>query len=170
MKTRLLLLTAIITIGFMMSFSDHKGLTVTSTAFTDNGMIPSKYSCEGQDINPPLHITGIPSKAKSLALIAHDPDAPMKGGFTHWVMWNIDVDGNIPENFKGAEQGWNGMKQNGYKGMCPPTGTHHYNFKVYALDIKLKITNNTDKAGLEKAIQGHIVAEGEITGLYKKTK
>ncbi len=92
----------------------------------------------------------------------------MAGGFTHWVVWNIAIDGNIPEDFKGAEQGWNGAKKAGYIGMCPPTGTHHYHFKVYALDTQLTLDKSTDKAGLEKAMTGHILAEGEIVGLYKK--
>jgi Raf kinase inhibitor-like YbhB/YbcL family protein len=145
-------------------------LTVTSTSFTDDGSIPAKYSCEGEEISPPLHVTGIPAGAKSLALIVHDPDAPLKGGFTHWVVWNIDVNGTIPENFKGAEQGLNGAKKEGYKGMCPPSGTHHYHFMMYALNARLSISKNTDKAGLESAMRGHILAEGDLVGLYKKMK
>jgi len=167
MKTRLLLLTAIILVA-LVSFTTSSTLKVTSDSFKNNGMIPSKYSCEGGEMSPPLHITNIPSTAKSLALIVHDPDAPMKGGFTHWVMWNLSTDGMIAENFKDGEQGLNGMKQTGYKGMCPPTGIHHYYFKAYALDTKLEITKNTDKAALEKAMSGHILAEGELVGLYKK--
>ena len=94
----------------------------------------------------------------------------MPGGFTHWVMWNIPTDGKIPEDYKGAEQGLNGIKKSGYKGMCPPTGTHHYHFLVYALDTKLTMDKNTDKAGLEKAMEGHILATGDLVGLYKKAK
>jgi Raf kinase inhibitor-like YbhB/YbcL family protein len=154
----------------LSSFSPKGGLTITSKDFTNNGMIPSKYTCEGADINPSLHIADVPAAAKSLALILHDPDAPVKGGFTHWVMWNIPINGEIPENFKGAEQGLNGTGKNGYKGMCPPSGTHHYHFKVYALDTKLNISANTDKTGLEKAMQGHILSEADLIGLYKKTK
>lgn len=157
-------------VTIMTSFTDQKKLTVTSIAFADNGTIPAKYSCEGEEISPPLHITGIPGGTKSLALILHDPDAAVEGGFTHWVVWNIDINGNIPENFKGAEQGLNGAKKQGYKGMCPPSGTHHYHFKVYALDSRLNIDKNTDKAGLEKAMAGHILGEGELIGLYTKTK
>ena len=155
---------------FMASFTAQTKLTVTSTSFTANGMIPAKYSCEGEEASPPLSITGIPAGAKTVALILHDPDAPMAGGFTHWVVWNIDINGNIPENFKGAEQGFNGAKKSGYKGMCPPSDTHHYHFKAYALDTRLDIDKNTDKAGLEKAMTGHILAEGDLVGLYKKTK
>jgi len=152
------------------SFKANNGLFVTSTSFAENGMIPSKYTCEGKNINPPLHIANIPAGAKSLALVLHDPDAPMKGGFTHWVMWNIDVKGDIPENYNGAVQGLNSAKKIGYIGMCPPSGTHHYNFHVYALDTKLALDKSTDKAALEKALEGHILADGELTGLYKKEK
>jgi Raf kinase inhibitor-like YbhB/YbcL family protein len=154
----------------MTSFINRAKLTVTSTSFADNGTIPAKYSCEGEEASPPLNITGIPAGTKSLALILHDPDAPVKGGFTHWVVWNIDINGNIPENFRGAEQGLNGAKKPGYIGMCPPSDTHHYLFKVYALDSRLTIDKNTDKQGLEKAMLSHILGEGELVGLYKKTK
>lgn len=167
MRAPTLFLTAII---LLVMTSATTKLTVTSKAFSDNGMIPSKYSCEGDQSSPQLHIGNIPAGAKSLALIVHDPDAPRQGGFTHWVVWNIATDGEIPENFKGAEQGANGTGKNGYMGMCPPSGTHHYHFYVYALDTKLNIDKNTDKAGLEKAMKGHIIGEGELTGLYKKAK
>ena len=152
----------------MTSFTP--ALKIGSSAFSYNGMIPAKYSCEGEQASPPLDVTGIPSGTKSLALILHDPDAPRAGGFTHWVLWNVDVKGVIPENFKGAMQGHNGMGKQGYVGMCPPSGTHHYHFKVYALDTKLDISESTDKDGLEKAMKGHILAEGDLVGLYKKTK
>ena len=133
----------------MASFTGQTKLTVTSTSFTDNGNIPSKYTCEGTQTSPALNVTGVPSGAKSLALILHDPDAG-KDGFTHWVVWNIAVDGNIPEDFKGAEQGFNGAKKSGYTGMCPPTGTHHYHFKVYALDTQLTLDKPLIKPGLKK--------------------
>jgi Raf kinase inhibitor-like YbhB/YbcL family protein len=144
-------------------------LTVTSTAFSNNASIPMKYSCEGTESSPPLQINNIPAGAKSLALILHDPDAG-PDGFTHWVMWNVSTDGNIPEEYRGADQGKNGSGKSGYKGMCPPTGTHHYHFKVYALDTMLDIDENTNKAGLEKSMEGHILAQGELVGLYKKTR
>ncbi len=154
----------------MVSFASKKKLTVTSSAFTHNGTIPSKYSCEGEEVSPPLTITGIPSGTMSLALIVHDPDAPMPGGFTHWVAWNLSVDGMIPENFQPSDQGLNGSKKTGYKGMCPPTGTHHYHFKVYALDSRLVLGSGTDKAALEQAMNGHILGEGDLVGLYAKKK
>ena len=169
MRTLLTLITVFIVLG-ILSFTAKTGLMVSSSAFSNNGMIPVKYSCEGGESSPPLHIAEMPGGTKSLAIIVHDPDAPMAGGFTHWVMWNISTNGNIPENYKGGEQGYNGAKQNGYKGMCPPTGTHHYHFMVYALDTKLTIDKNTDKAGLEKAMRGHILSQGDLVGLYKKQK
>ncbi len=155
----------------LAAFAHYPNLKITSTAFVNNGTIPAKYSCEGQEVSPPLSISGIPAGTKSIAIIVHDPDAPKEGGFTHWVVWNIDPgNDNIPENFKGAEQGLNGAGQAGYKGMCPPSGTHHYHFMVYALDARLSMDIKTDKAGLEKSMQGHILAQGDLVGLYKKNK
>ena len=152
-------------------FFNSPELKISSTSFENNSSIPAKYSCEGKEVSPPLLINNIPSGVNSLAIILHDPDAPMQGGFTHWVVWNIEPgDNKIPENFKGAQQGMNGAKKLGYIGMCPPSGTHHYHFRVYALDTKLDLDKNTDKAGLEKSMQGHVLAEGDLVGLYKKVK
>jgi len=150
------------------SFQKKETLTVISSGFTEGAVIPIRYTCEGANVNPPLNITGAPDNTKSLALIMHDPDAPIKGGFTHWVMWNIPVMTDIPEGYKEAVQGYNGAKKSGYTGPCPPTGTHHYYFRVYALDVTLSLPANTDKAGLEKAMKGHILAKGSIMGLFKK--
>ncbi|MBS1525492.1 MAG: YbhB/YbcL family Raf kinase inhibitor-like protein [Bacteroidetes bacterium] len=154
----------------LTSLTDKAQLTITSSSFSNNGKIPKKYTCQGEQVSPPLHISGIPSGAKSLALILHDPDAGHQGGFTHWVMWNLPTDGNIPEGFKGAVQGHNGAEKAGYIGMCPPSGVHHYHFMVYALDKQLSIAETTDKAGLEKAMAGHILAQGDLIGLYEKMK
>jgi Raf kinase inhibitor-like YbhB/YbcL family protein len=146
-------------------------LVVTSPEFKNDGLIPSKYSCEGENTNPPLQIKYILPQTKSLAIILHDPDAPMKGGFTHWVLWNIDPKTiNIPEHFAGGTKGWNSTKKDGYVGMCPPSGTHHYHFMVYALDAELNLPDETGKAELEKAINGHILGKGELVGLYKRKK
>lgn len=167
----LVLVIAISVSGLMFSaFTPKNDLVVTSKSFGHNSMMPMKFSCEGENISPELSVHNIPSKTKSLAMIMHDPDAPMKGGFTHWVVWNLDVQPSIPENFQGAQQGVNSAHKNGYIGMCPPSGTHHYHFMVYALDRKLDISTSTDKAGLEKAIKGHVLAKGLLTGLYKKVK
>lgn len=164
-------LTIAATVVAITSFSKNPVLKITSTSFVMNGSIPVRYSCEGEEVNPSLLIANIPSGTKSLAIILHDPDAAMTGGFTHWVVWNIEPgDNKIPENFKGAEQGLNGAGQQGYKGMCPPSGTHHYHFMVYALDTKLDLDKKTNKTALEKSMQGHILAEGDLVGLYKKIK
>ena len=152
---------------FFVASMSSKTLTVTSPAFKENEMIPAKYTCIGEDINPEISITGIPEEAKSLALIMDDPDAP-SGDFVHWVMWNIPTDGKIAENSAPGEQGLNGMDENKYKGPCPPSGTHHYHFKVYALDTKLELSNETDKQGLLKAMEGHVLSSGELVGLFKK--
>jgi Raf kinase inhibitor-like YbhB/YbcL family protein len=151
-----------------IAFKDPASLTVESTAFTPNGLIPSKYSCEGFNISPPLLIKDVPSGAKTLAIIVHDPDANEAGGVTHWVVWNLPVDGNIPENFKDGQQGRNSDHKVGYKGMCPPSGTHHYNFYAYALDTDLSLDSNADGSRLQQAMQGHILAQGVLTGTYTK--
>jgi Raf kinase inhibitor-like YbhB/YbcL family protein len=145
-------------------------LSITSTAFNANSSIPSKYTCEGYNINPPLSIGNIPAAAKSLVLIVDDPDAP-KGTFDHWVTWNISPGTkSIREDSAPGVQGTNGTGKTGYLGPCPPTGTHHYHFKVYALDTMLDAKPGSDKKTIETAIQGHILAQGELIGLYKKVK
>ena len=167
---RLIIFSAI-GVLILSAYCNAPSLKITSDAFSANGNIPKKYTCEGEQVSPPLSISGIPSATKSLALIVHDPDAPLKGGFTHWVVWNIDPSMHkISEGFKGATQGLNGAKEAGYIGMCPPSGIHHYHFIIYALDTKLELRNQSGKAELEKSMNGHILAQGEMVGLYKKSK
>jgi Raf kinase inhibitor-like YbhB/YbcL family protein len=144
-------------------------LTVQSSAFKNDGKIPTQYSCEGKGINPPLTITGIPTATVSLALIVDDPDAP-NGTFDHWVMWNIPPTGKIDENSAPGVQGKNGRSENKYTGPCPPSGIHHYYFKVYALDTKLSLPMSTDKKALMEAMIGHTLAKGELVGTYEKKK
>ena len=150
-------------------FKDIKyaALAVTSAAFKANDFIPSLYTCDGKNINPPLRIDHIPDEAKSLALIVDDPDAP-GGLWVHWVVWNIPVTHEIPENKIPGIEGLNDFKRHHYGGPCPPSGTHHYFFKIYALDTVLDIPEKTNKTDLEKAMQPHIVGFGEIIGLYKR--
>jgi len=144
-----------------------KTLTVKSPAFANNDLIPVKYTCEGSNINPEINIRDIPQDAKSLALILDDPDAA-KGTFDHWVMWNIPVKEKIEENSAPGAQGKNGKNENKYAGPCPPSGTHHYHFRIYALDTKLDLPLITDKKALLKAMEGHILSSGELIGIYKK--
>lgn len=145
-------------------------MKLTSTAFQDNGPIPKEHTCDGKDTNPPLAFGNVPSEAKSLAMIADDPDAPV-GTWVHWVIWNIDPGvKSIGENSvpAGATQGLNDFKKNKYGGPCPPSGTHRYFFKLYALDTILNISPKSTKADLEKAMAGHIVGQGQLVGLYKR--
>lgn len=144
-------------------------LTVKSFTFRNNGFIPSKYTCDGTNINPDLMIEDIPENTKSLAIIVDDPDAP-NGTFSHWVMWDIPVKNNIiKENSKPGIQGRNGMRENKYFGPCPPSGLHHYHFRVYALDTKLSsLSINTDRKGLLSAMEGHIISSGDLVGLYQR--
>lgn len=150
-----------------------KGMKVTSPAFAANSAIPLKYSCEGQNINPEIDISGVPAAAKSLAFVLHDPDAPVQGGFTHWVMFNIDPktvkigEHSVP---KGAVQGSNGAGQQAYTGPCPPSGMHHYHFIVYALNSTLTLDKSATKGTLEQAMIGHVLDDAELIGTYQKQK
>jgi len=145
-----------------------KELIVKSSAFEANKPIPRKYSCDGQDINPPLKIEGLPKEAKTLVLIVDDPDAP-SGTFDHWVVWNIPASmANIGENAVPGMEGMNSARQQGYMGPCPPSGTHRYFFKIYALDTALTLSIGSKKKDVEKAIQDHILAKGELIGLYSR--
>jgi len=129
-------------------------------------VIPDKFTCKGEDINPKLMISEIPASAKTLALIMDDPDAPM-GTWVHWVMWNIPL-GNINENSAPGTQGVNSWGKNKYGGPCPPSGTHRYFFKVYALDTTLKLPEGSTKQELLQAMKSHIIAQAELIGLYSK--
>ena len=145
-------------------------LKISSPAFENNQLMPAKYTCKGANVNPPLMIEGIPSEAKSLALIVDDPDA-INGTFVHWVMWNIPVVSEIAENSvpSGAVQGKADFGDNRYQGPCPPSGTHRYFFKIYALDTILDLNKNSKKTDLESAMKGHILDKAELVGLFKKS-
>lgn len=144
-------------------------LSVKSSAFNVGESIPSRYTCDGENVSPPLEVDQIPVGAKSLALIVDDPDAPA-GDWVHWVVWNIPVQKRvvINEGAKPGRKGVNDFQQRGYGGPCPPSGTHHYHFRFYALDTLLPLPSNSTKADLEKAMQGHVMAKGELTGVYSR--
>ena len=158
----------------MTSVSDVK-MVLTSTAFEEGEMIPKKYTCDGSNISPPIRWDSVPPQAKSLALIADDPDAPM-GTWVHWVIFNIPPSlSGLPESIppkdslpNGSLQGKNDFRNSGYGGPCPPGGTHRYFFKLYALDIMLQLKPGCTRADLLKAMQGHIVAEGQLMGRYSR--
>ena len=144
------------------------GMKLTSPDFEPGKLIPKKFTCDGDDINPTLMIEGIPTETKSLALIVDDPDAPL-GTWVHWVVYDIPVVSRIEENSIPGKQGINDFGRNEYGGPCPPSGTHRYFFKIYALDTELALGEGVDKKALEEAMQGHIVDQAELIGLYKKS-
>ena len=144
-----------------------KELTIKSPAFQPNGTIPKKHTCDGQDTNPPLTIEGTPKESNSIVLVVEDPDA--SGTFDHWVVWNIPPSTTqIAENSIPGTEGLNSARHVGFMGPCPPSGSHRYFFKVYALDTELKLGAKSTKKDLEKAMQDHILAKGELVGLYQR--
>lgn len=148
-------------------------IKLRSVAFTEGGMIPAKYSCDGANVSPPLEWEGVPEGAKSLALVAEDPDAP-NGVWVHWVVFNLPVGaGGLPEGVQasgemrgGGLQGMNDFRKAGYGGPCPPGGVHRYFFRLYALDQLLPPGEGATKEQLMKAIEGHVLAQGELMGKY----
>ena len=161
---------ALILLAGIVSFAAETArIKITSSAFQEGGNVPSKFTCEGSDTSPPLQITGIPSQAKSLVLIADDPDAP-SGLFTQWLIWNIPPqttsisEGNAPRGVHGT----NDFCKSGYKGPCPPSGTHKYSFKVFALDRELDLHGGSKRSQLDAAMKGHVIAQGELVGRYTR--
>ena len=142
-------------------------MKLRSPEFENNKFIPKKFTCQGDDVNPALIIEDVPADAKSLALIVDDPDAPM-GTWVHWVVFDIPVVSKIEENSIPGKQGRNNFGRENYGGPCPPSGTHRYFFKIYALDKELNLNKGISKQALEDAMQGHILGEAELIGLYKK--
>ena len=147
-------------------------MKITSTAFKHNKMIPKQYSCEGENINPPLFISEVPIPAKSLVLILHDHDGP-DNDFVHWVVWNIDPkikeikEGSLPVD---AVEGKNDAGKDGWFGPCPPSGKHRYEFHFYALSSILDLPMTTDKKKLREVMQGKILEESSLVGLYEKVE
>ncbi len=145
-------------------------MQIYSDAFEENQHIPKKYTCDGQGVSPPLRITNIPGEAESLVLIADDPDAP-NGLFTHWLIWNIPADTNLIEEDsvpEGGLQGANSGGKIGYFPPCPPEGTHRYFFRIYALDTNLDAEIGAERNKLEQLIDGHILDQVELIGLYSR--
>lgn len=142
-------------------------LNVTSKSFKDVGSIPQKFTCDGINVNPTLEISFIPNQAKSLAILMEDPDAPINT-WTHWLVWNIPVMHSITENLKVGVQGLNDFSRAFYCGPCPMSGCHHYVFKVFALDTLLNLEPRSRKHDFLRSINGHVIAYGELTGLYTR--
>lgn len=142
-------------------------MNVSSPAFGYNQMIPQKFTCLGKNINPSLEIKDIPSATESLVLIVDDPDAP-GGTWVHWVVYDIPVSKTIKENSIPGVQGMNDFKRINYGGPCPPSGIHRYYFKLYALDRKMNLPAGKTKNEIEASMQGHIIANDELIGLFQK--
>jgi Raf kinase inhibitor-like YbhB/YbcL family protein len=142
-------------------------MKITSPEFTHNGHIPKKFTGQGRDVNPALNIEGVPGGAKSMALIVDDPDAPA-GTWVHWVVFDFPVTSRIDEDSVPGKQGLNDFGRRDYGGPNPPSGTHRYFFKLYALDTELDLKEGSSKEELETAMQGHILAQSELIGLYKR--
>jgi hypothetical protein len=158
-----------------------KSIQVTSPSFEHEGAIPTRFTCEGEDVSPAIQWSGVPAEARSLALIVDDPDAPdpaaPKRTWVHWVLYDIPAtasgirerasDGEVPS---GTRIGLNDWKRAGWGGPCPPIGRHRYFFKLYALDTQLGALPRASKDELEKAMDGHILARGVLMGTYQKTQ
>lgn len=173
MKIRIVHIFAIAVAASVLSSLAAGGgkMKISSSAFKQGGNIPSQFTCDGSDKNPALQIEGIPAGAKSLALIVDDPDAP-SGLFTHWLVWNISPqttaisEGAAPK----AIEGTNDFGKSGYGGPCPPSGTHRYFFKIFALDRELDLPAGAKRKDLDAKISGHVIAQGELMGRYSKQK
>lgn len=190
MKQGKILLAALITVGAVLTSAIASNarekevfvmsLTLISSAFRHNGDIPVRYTCDGNDVSPPLSWSGVPVGTRSLALILDDPDAPdpkaPKMTWVHWVLYNMPpgttslAEGVATKNLpKGSLEGINDWKRAGYGGPCPPVGRHRYFHKLYALDTVLPDMNRPTKAKLEAAMHGHIVSQTEIVGTYQRS-
>ena len=176
------------TILFLLSFANvdlfHNNtievkmdFRISSHSFNNGELIPAKYTCDGANISPPLAWTTPPANTKSFAIISNDPDAPI-GDWVHWILFNIPSDTReLKEESsskhylpKGTIEGMNDFRKNNYGGPCPPSGTHRYFFKLYALDILLPLKESTTKKQLLDAMKGHILAEATLIGKYKRQK
>lgn len=160
--------TLAIFVGTILNINAASSVSVATSAFQAGGDIPAKFTCNGANVNPALKINGVPNEAKSLVLIVDDPDAP-RGLFTHWILWNIDPKTtDIGENSvpAGGVQGTNDFGKRNYGGPCPPSGTHRYFFKIFALDMKLDLKPGARRADLDAAMKSHILAQGELMARY----
>jgi Raf kinase inhibitor-like YbhB/YbcL family protein len=174
MQKSILIISAAITLTFtgMVGAQDgvQANMKISSDDVTEGSNIPSKFTCDGENISPGLRIDGVPQAAKSLMLIVDDPDAP-KGTFTHWLLWNLKTDlkeilTNSPP--QDAAQGVNDFGKNKYSGPCPPSGTHRYYFRLYALDFVPNLSSNTNRKALDKAVEGHVLAKAVLMGRYSR--
>lgn len=166
-------------IGLLIGFSEGEGYTmeldIRSSAFEEGEFIPKKYTCDGEDVSPPLSWVQLPNETKSIVLICDDPDAPV-GTWVHWVLFGLSPDTlELPEGVShekevlgGAKQGLNDFRKYGYGGPCPPGGTHRYFFKLYAVDTQVDLHAGATKSEVLNAIKGHVLAGGQLMGRYSR--
>lgn len=172
LRTTIIASAGVIALGAITSFAAGGAkMKITSSAFQEGANIPSKFTCDAGNTSPPLQIAGVPTGAKSLALIVDDPDAP-SGLFTHWMIWNISpqtnavTEGNMPKGVLGT----NDFGRSDYGGPCPPSGMHRYYFRIFALDRELDLPSGAKRSQLDAAMKGHVVAQGELMGRYSRKK
>lgn len=163
---------SVLLLGTIILFAAGGGnIRITSSAFQEGGNIPPKFTCDGGNTSPALQISDVPSATKSLVLIVDDPDAP-GGVFTHWAVWNISpqtgtiAEGSTPKGVHGT----NDFGKSGYGPPCPPSGTHRYFFKVFAVDRQLDLPAGAKRGQLDAAMKGHVIAQGELMGRYSRKK
>lgn len=156
-------------ITFLLTLLQPAPLIIVSPDFPNEGAIPAKFTCDGEDVNPTLIINGIPEGTKSMALVVEDPDAPLTT-FTQWLVWNIPPTETIAENSIPGIQGVNTIGKNPYRGPCPvAAGAQRYSFKIYALNRILTLQPEANRSEFEKAMEGHVLATGELLGEYNRT-
>ena len=171
--TLIIMMIAVVPLFVNCTSDNSTEITVTSNAFKSNKLIPDKYTCDGENVSPQLSWTKGPEKTKTYVLICDDPDAPSKV-WVHWLIFNIpattnEIDENA-DNIPGAKYGTTDFRNTKYGGPCPPNGTHHYHFRIYALDSELALEAGATRAKIENAMKDHILAKGELIGLYSRKK
>ncbi|HVU58844.1 MAG TPA: YbhB/YbcL family Raf kinase inhibitor-like protein [Puia sp.] len=147
--------------------ASQQTLVVSSPEFVEDGLIPAKYTCQGEGINPPLDIDNVPEGTRSMVVIAEDPDAP-SGTITHWVLYDILAGNSIDENTDDGVKGINSKGRMGYLPICPPSGIHRYFFHIFALDSSINLRPGADRPAVEKAMADHILGAGTLMGRYGK--
>lgn len=166
-----------VTVGWVPAAQEETMMEIGSDAFAHQSAIPARYTCEGEDVSPPLRWTGIPAGTQSLVLIVDDPDAPDPAAprmtWVHWLLYNLPpAGGGLAEGVRslpvGTREGVNDWKRAGYGGPCPPIGRHRYFHKLYALDVVLPDLGRPDKAALEQAMRGHVLGQAELVGTFRK--
>jgi Raf kinase inhibitor-like YbhB/YbcL family protein len=153
-----------------------QAMEITSSAFENNSDMPMKYTCDGDDVSPPLSIEGLPNRTAAVALICDDPDASSKKNFTHWVLFNLPPNSptlhehlpSTPQLPDGSCQGVNDFGKVGYGGPCPPKGAHHYRFTAFALDAPLNVPPSSSRSDVEAAMQGHVLGRAQLTAVYNR--